>query len=131
MGLLKRIVGGAASEPIEAVGNVIGKVFEGKNAKLSHEEVMAELSLRPQLAQAEISRVQAQHRTVFVAGARPAILWVCAAGLAFVFVANPIIQWVTGSPGPQMPTEAMMSLVVSLLGLGGLRSLEKMAGKAK
>ena len=114
-GFLQRLIGGATTAPIEAIGNVIGKVYEGKNEKLSHEEIMTKLAMQPQLLQAEITKMEAQHRTMFVAGARPAILWVCAVGLAFVFVLNPVIQWVTGDPGPVLPTESLTGMVYALL----------------
>ena len=130
-GFLQRLIGGATTAPIEAIGNVIGKVYEGKNEKLSHEEIMAELAMKPQILQAEIGKIEAQHRTMFVAGARPAILWVCAIGLAFVFIVNPIIQWFTGAPGPDLPVMALNELVWALLGLGTLRSVEKVTGAAK
>lgn len=131
MGWFSKIIGGGATAPIEAIGNVIGKVYEGKNEKLSHEEVMAAIAQNPQMWQAEIGKMEAQHRSIFVAGWRPFIGWVCGTGLGFVFVFNPIIQWATGQPGPQMATEALMTLVVSLLGLAGYRTVEKVAGSAK
>jgi hypothetical protein len=131
MGWFSKLAGGQATGPIEAIGNVIGKVYEGKNEKLSHEEVMAAIAQNPQMWQAEIQKMEAQHRSIFVAGWRPFIGWVCGTGLGFVFVFNPIIQWVTGQAGPSMPTEAMMSLVVSLLGLAGYRTVEKVSGTAK
>jgi hypothetical protein len=131
MGFLSKLVGGGATAPIEAIGNVIGKVYEGKNEKLSHQEVMAAIAQNPQMWQSEIGKMEAQHRSVFVAGWRPFIGWVCGTGLGFVFVFNPIIQWITGQAGPSMPTEAMLTLVVSLLGLAGYRTVEKVTGSAK
>jgi hypothetical protein len=131
MGILQKIVGSAGIGAVEAIGGVMGKVFQNKQEKLSHEEVMARLAMQPQTAMQEISKIEAQHRSMFVAGARPFILWVCGAGLSFIFVFNPVIQWITGDPGPEMPTEAIMSMVVALLGLGGLRTVEKLNGRAK
>lgn len=131
MGILNKIVGSSGVGAVEAIGGVMGKVFQNKQEKLSHEEVMARLAMQPQTAQQEISKIEAQHRSVFVAGARPAILWVCAVGLSFVFVVNPILQWSTGNAGPELPTEAIMSMVYALLGLGALRTVEKLNGRAK
>jgi len=131
MGWFSKLVGGGATAPIEAIGNVISKVYEGKNEKLSHQEIMVELAMKPQLWQAEINKIEASHRSVFIAGWRPFIGWVCGTGLGFVFVFNPIIQWTTGTAGPEMPTEAMLTLVVSLLGLAGYRTVEKVTGAAK
>lgn len=131
MGIFQKIVGSAGVGAVEAIGGVMGKVFTNKQEKLSHEEVMARIAMQPHTAQQEISKIEAQHRSVFVAGARPAILWVCAVGLAFVFVVNPVLQWMTGNPGPELPTEAIMSMVYALLGLGALRTVEKLNGRAK
>lgn len=131
MGILQKVVGSAGIGAVEAIGGVMGKVFQNKQEKLSHEEIMARIAMQPQTAQQEISRIEAQHRSVFVAGARPAILWVCATGLSFVFVINPVLQWTTGAAGPELPTEAIMSMVYALLGLGTLRSIEKLNGRAK
>jgi hypothetical protein len=68
---------------------------------------------------------------MFVAGWRPAVGWVCAIGLAFVFLVNPIIQWVTGEPGPVLPTDIVFELMLGMLGLGGLRTYEKLSGRTK
>lgn len=131
MGILQKIIGNAGTGAIESIGGVMGKVFENKQEKLSHEEVMARLAQNPQSWQAEINKLEAQHRSIFVAGWRPFIGWVCGSGLAFVFLFNPIIQWTTGKDGPQMATEALMTLVVSLLGLAGYRTVEKLQGRSK
>ena len=117
--------------PVEAIGKVLDYLFTSDEERLSHKEVMSRLAQSASLAQSEISMVEASHRSIFVAGARPFILWVCGSGLAFVFVINPIIQWLTGEPGPEMPLEAMLSLVTAVLGLGGMRTYEKIKGRAK
>ena len=131
MGILQKIVGSAGTGAVEAIGGVMGKVFENKQEKLSHEEIMARLAQNPQAWQADINKIEAQHRSLFVAGWRPFIGWICGTGLGFVFLVNPIIQWTTGKDGPQLATESMMTLVVSLLGLAGYRTVEKLNGRSK
>lgn len=131
MGLLSTLVSGQLAQPIEAVGNVVDKLFTSDDERLSHKEVQQRLAMQPQLAQVELNKVEAQHRSMFVAGWRPAIGWVCALGLLFMFVLNPCIQWFTGAPGPELPGEVIASLVTSLLGLGALRTFEKTVGRAK
>ena len=86
---------------------------------------------QPHLLQAEINKLEAQHRSLFVAGWRPAIGWTCAVGLTFPFIINPLLQWYSGKPGPELPLEALTTLIVSLLGLGGLRTVEKLTGRTK
>ena len=132
MGLFSKLVGAPdIGETAEKVGGALDKLFTSKDEKLTHQEVLERIKQNPQKWQNDINLAQATHRTLFVAGARPSIMWVCAIGLAFVFILNPIIQWVTGSPGPDLPTEDMTKLVYALLGLGIMRTAEKMHGVAK
>jgi hypothetical protein len=46
-------------------------------------------------------------------------------------ILNPILQWLTGDPGPTLPTGDLYPLVFALLGLGAYHSVEKMTGAAK
>lgn len=124
--------GKAVSEPIEAVGNVLDALFTSDEEKLDKEIIKQRLFLQPALAQAEITKAQTQHRSIFVAGARPFILWVCGLGFLFSFVINPIIQWIMPEVGsPVLPLEVMMELTLAMLGLAGLRTVEKLKGKAR
>lgn len=133
MGFLSTIFGGgeAAAKPITAVGNVLDKLFTSKDEKLTHEEVRIRLAQQPDLAQIELNKVEASHRSMFVAGWRPFIGWVCGLGLVNMFLINPWIQWVTSAPGPNLPKDIIMELVFALLGLGTLRTIEKIQGRAK
>jgi hypothetical protein len=80
--------------------------------------------------QVSVNRQEAQHASLFVAGWRPAIGWTCAAALAFEFLLSPLGQWIgfmVGHPIPKPPTlsEHLWELLMGMLGLGALRSLEK------
>ena len=133
MNILSWLSGGrAVVEPIEAVGNVLDALFTSDEEKLDKTIIKQRLFLQPALAQAEINKVQAQHRSTFVAGARPFILWVCGFGFLFSFVINPVIQWIHPEAGsPILPLEVMMELTLAMLGLAGLRTIEKLQGKSK
>lgn len=130
MGILSKIIGGSAAEPIEAVGKVLTSVFGDKGEKLSHDEVMARIAQAPQMVQAEINKVEAGHRSLFVAGWRPFIGWVCGLGLAYAFLIDPILTRY-GAVGPALPMDYIMKLVWALLGLGAYRTAEKIQGRAK
>lgn len=119
------------AEPIEAVGNVVDKLFTSDDERLTHEEVRIRLQQQPHMVQAETNKIAAAHRSVFVAGARPALLWVCAIGFGFAFIVNPLIQWTTGQPGPELPMGSMTELTLGMLGLAGLRTFEKLKGVSK
>ena len=124
--------GKAVAEPIQAVGNVLDALFTSDDERLDKALIKQRLAQQPALAQAEITKVQAQHRSTFVAGARPFILWVCGLGFLFAFVINPIIEWLAPEVGaPVLPLEVMMELTLAMLGLAGLRTVEKLQGKTK
>ena len=131
MSWLTKLFGGASAQPIEAVGNVLDKLFTSDEEKLDKRIILERLAQQPQLAQVELNKIEAQHRSIFVAGWRPFIGWVCGLGLANVFLLNPWIQWLTEKPGPAMATDVMVELVVALLGLGMLRTAEKFGGRTK
>ena len=76
MGIFSGLFGETAAAPITAIGNIVTGIFGDKGEKLTHEEVMARIALQPTLVQTEINKVEAQHRSPFVAGWRPAIGWV-------------------------------------------------------
>lgn len=121
-----------AAEPIKAVGNVLDALFTSDEETLTLELAKQRLAQQPALVQAEISKVQAQHRSVFVAGARPFLMWVCGLGFLFAFVINPIIQWLMPEIGsPDLPLDSMMELTLAMLGLSVMRTIEKINGVAK
>lgn len=136
MGWFSKLVGGGVAEPVEAIGNVMDKLFTSDEERAVADQVMQKIRQEPALAQAEINKVQAGHRSVFVAGARPFIMWVCGFGLGYVWLIRPIIMDIAALFGKvvtfaPMETANMIDLVIALLGLGALRTAEKMTNKAK
>ncbi len=131
MSLLTSFFSSGAAEPINAVGNVLDKLFTSDDERLRIDVVRQRLAQQPALVQAEIMKVQAMHRSLFVAGARPFLMWICGLGYLFAFVVNPILQWLMPELGsPDLPMDAMMELTLAMLGLAGLRTVEKIKGKA-
>ena len=109
-------------------------VDKDKKAEFEHELKM--VLHNANLQQNQINLEQAKHPSIFVAGARPAIMWICAFGLAWSYVLAPIANWVVVISGaeivlPVIQTEGLMTLTLSMLGLGGMRSFEKMNGLAR
>ena len=133
MGWLSSLLGGGSVvEPIVAVGNIIDQIFTSDDERDQAAIIKQRLAMQPALLQAEISKVQAGHRSTFVAGARPFLMWVCGLGFLFAFVINPILQWLAPELGsPELPLSAMMELTLAMLGLAGLRTAEKIRGVAK
>jgi|TARA_B110000305_G_scaffold164244_1_gene181665 hypothetical protein len=133
MGILSSLFGGgsAVAQPIEAIGNIIDNVFTSDEERAQGELLKQKLAMQPSMMQAEIMKVQANHRSTFVAGARPFLMWVCGLGFLFAFVINPVLQWIAPELGsPELPLDAMLELTLAMLGLAGLRTVEKLNGKA-
>ena len=129
----EEIMLGIAESVIGVAGKVLDKFVEDKDlkTKLSHELKSQIVSL--DLAQAQTNLEQAKHPSIFVAGARPAIMWICAFGLGWQFVFQPVAVWIIAVGGidvvlPIIETEGLLSLTLALLGLGGMRSFEKSKG---
>jgi len=119
-----------------AAAPILDKFIEDKDAKNKIKAELEQSMIGLQAAQAAANVEQAKHSSLFVAGARPAIMWICALGLMTQFFLMPIAEWATsiwspGTPLPELQTEELMSLTLALLGLGGMRSWEKSKGVAR
>jgi Holin of 3TMs, for gene-transfer release len=105
-------------------------------AKMEHEGTfMDRAELATRLAQAKINEVEAASPGLFRGGWRPFVGWTCAAGLAFEFLAKPVITTAfaaAGHPLPPLPGvgDALVGMLVALLGIGSMRTVEKMGGLA-
>ena len=101
----------------------------------------AETDLRSSLqawdkAQTEVNAVEAANPNVFTSGWRPFIGWTCGAALAYQYVAAPVLMWVALSAGfhpaaPPKLDDMLWQLVFAMLGMGGLRTFEKIKGVAR
>lgn len=137
MGWFSSLFSSQATGPIEAVGNVLDGLFTSDEEKLDKQIIMQRLAQQPSLAQIELNKIEAQHRSIFVAGWRPFIGWVCGIALFYNFVVRDVMAWAiaqSGShfaPPPELAMGHLMTVLLSLLGLGGLRTVEKMNGKTK
>ena len=86
--------------------------------------------------QREINRAEAASNSTFVAGWRPAIGWVCALALGFQYLLRPLCAWAAGVWWPNTPPlpgldDGLWQLMFGMLGLGGLRTIEKTKGVGK
>jgi hypothetical protein len=142
MGIWSKLVGGGVAQPIEAVGSILKSAFGDKGEKMTHEEVMARIALEPTLVQTEINKVEAGHRSIFVAGWRPFIGWVAGVGLGFFYIPQYImatVVWVkllaangfTELVPYPVGADGLLELVLALLGMAALRTGEKLVGRSK
>ena len=128
---------------LNPLAGIAGSVIEGLDDLFTSDEEKANATLRltellqkPHNLQAMANIEGAKHSSVFVAGWRPAIGWVCAIGLGYQFLILPfagLINAFYALPAelPAIQAAELSTLVMSLLGLGGLRSYEKAKGLTK
>lgn len=125
--LLGKVFGTSVAEPINAAKELIKSLYLTTAEKAEQRNTLDQL-------QAEVCKVEAAHANWFVAGARPALIWVCVAALAiywipqyslasFFFVRDTLIQG--HLVAYQLSAETLFKLIGSLIGLGVIHKLTK------
>ena len=110
-----------------------------ERARLAHEIATMSERHAQELAkgQLEVNRAEAAHKSLFVAGWRPFVGWTCGIALAWHFVGQPLVVFgiaVAGIDTPELPTfemESLLTVLLGMLGLGGLRTFEKTKGVSR
>jgi len=115
---------------------VADSLFETEDERARARVAVIEAMQRIDLAQLQLNTTEAQSRSVFISGWRPAIGWVTAFAVAYQFVLHPILTWVlliSGSTLPPLPSfdSFLWELMFGMLGIAGLRSMEKIKGITK
>ena len=105
--------------------------------KLQQSSEFKEIDAAVQMAgaQSDVNKVEAASTDPFVARWRPFIGWVCGVGLGVQFLLAPLLTWVAGLLGhpfafPQLDMGTLLTLLLGMLGLGGMRTVEKIKGVA-
>lgn len=135
-GLLKAALG-----PIlDGVLRLIPDKNERARAKEMFEGQMLTAMTSLVQGQLEINKQEAQHGSIFVAGWRPFIGWVCGAALVWNFIIQPLLLWIAWmmpdlgidmSTAPKLDSGELMTVLLGMLGLGGLRTYEKRLGVSR
>ena len=125
---------------LPVVGDVLDRFFPNKEEKEKAareiEAKLAEHLAKIDLAQLEVNKTEAAHRSIFVAGWRPFVGWACGVSLAWSYICQPILTFALVQAGygvelPALDMSQMMPVLMGMLGLGGLRSFEKYKGVSK
>lgn len=127
------------------IGDILDKFLPDKSQadaaklevfKAAQQQQMAEMAATVTMAtgQQDINKVEAASSSWWVAGWRPAVGWCCAAGFLWATIGYPIAGWLSAVKGwplpPQIDTEVLLVTLGGLLGLGSLRTVEKVKGAA-
>lgn len=122
---------------LEIGAKLLDKVIPDKDAR---EKAQAELLKAAQdqdfqlaLAQIKVNEEEAKSDNIFKSGWRPAIGWICVFGLAYNFVIYNLLLWLVATfslniTPPALMSDILMELVFAMLGLGSLRTFEKVKG---
>lgn len=129
MSLFKKGAEATIGTALNGIKDIIDVVSTTKEEK-------AKLDIAFNQLQTNINEIEAQNRTLFVAGWRPFVGWICGIALGFNFFLRPILNYIlmVWTDIPQMESLSMTELLpvlLGMLGLGGLRTYEKKIGKTR
>lgn len=123
------------AKPVEAVGNALDQLFTSDDERAAAGAVMEKLRQQPGVLQVELNKIEAAHPSLFIAGWRPALGWVCVMSLALYYpvrIITGMTLWVmmvikggVMLPLPDVGIADVLGLVLAMLGMSGMRSWEK------
>lgn len=123
------------------IGKVIDRLVPDKagqlEAKLELEKIVVEATNAAMVAQIEVNKVEASHPSLFVSGWRPATGWICGCALGYNFIVHPLLGYGLALFSPETPLPPsidlgpLMTVLLGMLGLGGMRTYEKTQGVAR
>ncbi len=122
-------------DAIAAGLKVLDKFIPDPAAKAQAEAALRDSLQKWDAQQTAVNAVEAQNPSLFVSGWRPAVGWVCATALAWTFIVQPVVTFTLSQFGqivtlPALETGDLMPILLGMLGLGGMRSWEKVKGVA-
>jgi hypothetical protein len=138
--MLSKILSVLGGDLIGEVGDLIRQWQDGKISKdelafkIRTFEAANEQAIK--IAQIELNKEEAKHKSVFISGWRPFLGWCMALGFAMNFVIGPLLSFLLASAGvpvgfPVIDVATFMPVLLGMLGLGGFRTFEKTKGVAR
>lgn len=131
--ILKPLVGPV----VDKLLNFIPDPNARAKAKEDFEKELLQIVANADKQQAEINKVEAAHASLFVAGWRPFIGWIGGFAIMYAYIGHPFLSWgllVFDNTLPVLPTietDMIFQLILGMLGMGGLRTFEKVKGVAR
>ena len=137
MSWVSKLAGKPVVGVIDAFREFVDETFTSDDERKQADLLMEKVKQEPYRLQAKINMIEAGHRSRFVAGWRPFVGWVCGFGFAYHMIIQPLLLFIATTNGvdlselPTFDTSALTTVLMGMLGLGGLRTFEKLQGKAK
>lgn len=133
LNILRPLIGPILDRLVDRIPDPNARAEAREQAESQLLSVFAEASR----GQMEINKQEAAHKSLFVAGWRPSVGWACSLGLAWTFLLQPLVAYALAiydpsiQPPPGVETDMLLELVVTMLGVSGLRTFEKLKGIAR
>jgi hypothetical protein len=126
MSFIAKLFGGGT----KGIGQLAKDIREAVKGKELDPNAQLEMAGKLAEVQTKINEAEASHRSVFVAGWRPFIGWVCGIGLGYAVFLEPLLRFTFTVKGwtmdfPEINTNVTMQVLLGMLGLAGARSYEK------
>jgi hypothetical protein len=120
---------------LNMIANIIDKVAGHVDKFTLDKEEKAQLIMEINKAQIEVNKIESASDNIFKSGWRPFTGWVCSFALAYHFVLQPFLMFILVSIGkpmelPVFDMSTLTTVLFGMLGLGGMRSLEKVKKSA-
>lgn len=134
---------------VESIGKIADDLFTSDKERLDAELELRKLEVEVYkvdaglvTAQIDVNKEEAKHSSVFVAGARPAVMWVGVLAMLYQFIMYPLFVWIWFiaqakgwvpqelNPPPILDTEALWIIMSGVLGIAGFRTVDKIKGVA-
>jgi len=133
--------GKAAKDVMDGAGNLARNIRSALTGVLPPEKaveverLLTEFDTKIAEGQVRLNEIEAQSVSFFKSGWRPSVGWICTFGFGYVVGVRPLLSWVAivnGLPPlPEIETGILMTVLVGMLGLGGIRTIEKRSGLTK
>ena len=130
------LLAGLLPKALDIVDSVIPDKDAAQKAKLEIEAKVMDAANQAHLAQLEINKAEAQSGSIFIGGWRPFVGWTCGLGMFYHFIGQPCAIFVMAylgvetPPLPEFDMSQLMTILLGMLCLGGMRSWEKTKGVA-
>ena len=122
-----------AGSVVKGISDAIDHFFPSPEEKAKAQAMLDQIAQQPGQLQIEVNKIEAANSSLFVAGWRPAVGWICAFGLAYSYILQPLAVFTMNAlgkptPPPVLDLGSLFNLLLAMLGMAGLRTFEKNNG---
>lgn len=135
--MLQNILAPLIGPVVDKALDLIPNKNERARAKEKLESDLLSMVANADAQQAKTNQVEAAHKSIFIAGWRPFIGWTCGVSIAWSLMVQPMVIWCCHMHGidvsgmPVIETDQVYQMLTGMLGLGTLRTFEKIKGVSR